>query len=96
MTSGVSIQVDFHGAMQKTFGEKSARVNLRERPTVGVLLKALSTNRERRERMFDKTGGLRRDLNIFRNGRNISFLSGLETELSDGDVVAIFPPTFGG
>ena len=96
MPSGVSVQVEFHANLKKAFGEKSTRVSLGGPPTVGALLDAVSTTRERREMIFDESGGLRRDLTVLRNGRSIAFLSGADTELSDGDVVALFPPTFGG
>jgi len=35
-------------------------------------------------------------VSILQNGRNIQFVDGLESELADGDVVAIFPPVAGG
>jgi sulfur-carrier protein len=35
-------------------------------------------------------------VNILKNGRNIYFLSGLDTPLEYGDVVALFPPVAGG
>jgi molybdopterin synthase sulfur carrier subunit len=35
-------------------------------------------------------------LHVLLNGRNIVFLNGPETELSDGDTVAILPPIGGG
>ena len=48
------------------------------------------------EMMFDANGTLRNFINILRNGRNVQFLGGLDTPLSDGDVIALFPPLAGG
>ena len=39
---------------------------------------------------------LRDFVNILQNGRNIHFLAGLDTLLSDGDIIALFPPAAGG
>jgi molybdopterin synthase sulfur carrier subunit len=33
---------------------------------------------------------------ILKNGRNIHFLSGLDTQLDDGNLIALFPPVAGG
>ena len=41
-------------------------------------------------------GGLARGVKVFLNGRDIDFLSGLDTRLSDGDEISIFPPVGGG
>lgn len=35
-------------------------------------------------------------VNILINGRNISFLDGLDTRLNNGDIIVLFPPAGGG
>ena len=39
---------------------------------------------------------LRETVNVLVNGHGINLLSGIDTKLKDGDVVAIFPPVSGG
>lgn len=46
--------------------------------------------------VFDDAGQLRRYIKVLVNGRGLHVLQGLNTPLSDGDVVAIFPPVAGG
>ena len=41
-------------------------------------------------------GGLAKFVKIMLNGRDIDFLSGLDTPLSDGDELLLFPPVGGG
>ncbi|MEW5722748.1 MAG: ubiquitin-like small modifier protein 1 [Thermodesulfobacteriota bacterium] len=96
MAAGVSVQVDFYGAVQQVFGDKSTRVSVGPAPTVRAVLERLCTTAERRGKIFDPSGGLRPEVTVMKNGRNVLFLNGLETEVSEGDVVALFPPTFGG
>ena len=48
------------------------------------------------ERLYDEDGNLRRFVNIYVNGENMLFLSGLKTSLRDGDEVSIVPTVAGG
>ena len=47
------------------------------------------------ERLMD-AGGLRRFVNVYLNDEDVRFLDGLETSLSDGDIVTILPAVAGG
>lgn len=46
--------------------------------------------------VFDPQGRLRRHINVFVNETNIRDLQGLETVVSDSDVIRIFPAISGG
>ena len=49
------------------------------------------------EYVYDsKTGDVKGFLQFLINGRSAATLKGLETELADGDVLAIIPPVGGG
>ncbi|MFN8524408.1 MAG: ubiquitin-like small modifier protein 1 [Chloroflexota bacterium] len=49
-----------------------------------------------RQRLRDDQGALRRFVNLFVNGEDIRFLSGLDTALKAGDEVSIIPAVAGG
>ena len=49
-----------------------------------------------RRRLFDDAGELRRFVNLYVNGEDIRFLSGLETGLKSGDEMSIIPAVAGG
>ena len=49
-----------------------------------------------RERLFNDEGELHRFVNIYVNGEDVRFLSGLETALKEGDEVSIVPAVAGG
>ena len=48
------------------------------------------------KRLYDESGKPRKFINIYVNGRDVRFLSGLETELREGDEVQILPAVSGG
>jgi sulfur-carrier protein len=49
-----------------------------------------------KDRLCDESGELRRFVNVFVNGEDVRFLSGLETPLKSGDEVSIVPAVAGG
>jgi molybdopterin synthase sulfur carrier subunit len=70
-----------------------------EKVTVDTVLKTLSQRYGKRfvEYVYDaKTGEVKGFLQFLVNGKSASPLNGLQTELEDGDVLAILPPVGGG
>lgn len=49
-----------------------------------------------KDRLCDEQGDLRRFVNVFVNGEDVRFLSGLQTPLKAGDEVSIVPAVAGG
>jgi molybdopterin synthase sulfur carrier subunit len=70
-----------------------------EKVTVDTVLKTLSQHHGKRfvEYVYDsKTNEVKGFLQFLVNGKSASPLNGLQTELEDGDVLAILPPVGGG
>ena len=49
-----------------------------------------------KERICDESGEIRRFVNLYVNGEDVRFLSGLETPVKAGDEVSIVPAVAGG
>ena len=49
-----------------------------------------------RDRICDESGEMRRFVNLYVNGEDVRFLSGLETLVKEGDEVSIVPAVAGG
>jgi len=65
--------------------------------TVRAVLDGLSQEHpELRERLLDDGGELRRFVNVYLRGEDIRFLSGLDTQVDDGDELTILPAVAGG
>lgn len=76
---------------------KELDVELKDGSTVKDLLDDLTSTRQRlRSAVFDESGKVREYVILMKNKKNIESLSGLDTELAEGDEVAILPPVAGG
>ena len=76
-----------------TGGESQAQVN---GSTVGEVLDALYERYGELRSRITEDGGLRRFVNVYVQGEDIRFLSGLDTPVQDGDEVTILPAVAGG
>ena len=80
------------GKREETFTFPSQRV------TVRIVLEKLNKQygKEFRQYVYDSNGEVKGYLQLLVNGRSLPKTEGLDSELSDGDVVAILPPVSGG
>jgi len=49
-----------------------------------------------KQKLFDDSGQPKRFLNIYLNGKNISFIDNFESQLQEGDELTILPSVTGG
>jgi len=76
---------------------KELSLELKEGSTVKDLLDDLISTRQRlKSAVFDESGKVREYVILMKNRKNIESLGGLDTELAEGDEVAILPPVAGG
>ncbi|MFB6130199.1 MAG: ubiquitin-like small modifier protein 1 [Salinigranum sp.] len=78
-------------------GDRTVDVDVEPGGTVGDALEALLADRPAlADRVLDDSGDLREHINVLRNGEDVADGSGLDTELTPGDELALFPPVSGG
>ncbi len=85
------------GPFTEQFGFQQLTITLKGR-TINDLLNQLCEERGTKfyHALFDEEGKLHRYIKLLINGRGIHLLQGLDTPLSDGDIIAVFPPVAGG
>ena len=97
----MQVSVRFFTVLREVTGKKEEPIEVPEgkKATVDTVLKKLS---ERYGKCFTEyvynpqTGEVKGFLQFLINGKSTETLKGLETELANGDVLAIIPPVGGG
>lgn len=97
----MEISVRFFTSLREIINKKEEKIEFQsgEKVTVDLVLKNLSHRYSESfiEYVYDKNTGLPKSfLQFLVNGNGTSTREGLETELKDGDVLAILPPVGGG
>jgi len=97
----LQISVRFFTSLRKITNKKEETLKLPqgENATVDMVLKTLTQRYGKPfvEYVYDrKTGEVKGFLQFLINGKSATTMNGLETELADGDVLAILPPVGGG
>jgi molybdopterin synthase sulfur carrier subunit len=94
----MKVEVKFFTSLREITGKKADELQLQNAITVKELLTLLSEKygKNFREYIYDKKGKVQDFLSFLVNGRNINVLQGFDTELKQGDTIAIIPPVGGG
>lgn len=95
------VSVRFFTTLREITGKREETLEFpdREHVTLASVLERLAERYGKgfMEYVYDsKTGDVKGFLQFLINGRSASTLKGLETELADGDILAIIPPVGGG
>lgn len=97
----MQVLVRFFTRLREIIGKKEEKAQFAEgsKVTVGKVLETLGQKYGKNfaEYVYDeKTGKVRSFLQFLINGKSATTLKGLQTELEDGDILAILPPVGGG
>lgn len=90
------VKIKFFGHVGEVFQKREAEIELEGVSNIREVLDLLCNSYERRRVIFNQSDQIRPDVTILKNGRNIYFLGGIQTELKKGDAIAIFPLIAGG
>ncbi len=93
----IKTTVRLFASFKQITNKRETEIEVEQGTTIFQLLEVLCNQYDSlRDKIFDENNELRKWIQILRNGRSIKFLNGLETKLTDRDVVAVFPPVAGG
>jgi molybdopterin synthase sulfur carrier subunit len=91
------MQVRVYATLRDLLGQSRLNVSAAEMATVGDVLAHLTTEHPALDgKLWDANHNLTGFVTVLLNGRSIEYLQGLETPVTDADVIALFPPVGGG
>jgi molybdopterin synthase sulfur carrier subunit len=90
--------VHFYATLRTVVGKREVDIPLPEFAAVWQLVDEIVAQYPAlRQEIVDKKGNLQNHIHIFVNGRDIVYMeNGIDSVLSPGDVISIFPPVGGG
>ena len=95
----INVKVKFLGIFRQVSGRNQVLVKLEKPPTVGKTIEKLTeafSSEFKRTLIDPELEDPRPNALILVNGKEISVLQGLETEVEDGDEIALAPVSHGG
>jgi sulfur-carrier protein len=90
------VVVKLFAGIKAAFGRPAIDVACDQSSDLRAVLLEVCDTPARHRAVFLDSGLLRPELQVLVNGRNVTFLHGLQTPLKSGDEVAVFPPMYGG
>lgn len=93
----MQIEHRFFATFRQAVGSKTIEREYDDGASVGDILSDLETEYEGLAGgLLDGDGEIRPQLSVFKNGREVLHMEGVETRLADGDTLSVFPPVAGG
>ncbi len=93
----MQIEHRFFATFRQAVGSKTVEHEYDDGTSVGEILAALETDYEGLAgNLLDGDGEIRPQLSVFKNGREVLHMEGIETRMEDGDTLSVFPPVAGG
>lgn len=90
----MDVQVRLFATFREAVGEDTLDREVPDDASVGDLLRPLAAEHPDLDLFED--GSLRGYVTVLQNGENVGHDEGLDTPLSDGDTISVFPPVSGG
>ncbi|SEH49830.1 molybdopterin synthase sulfur carrier subunit [Halopenitus malekzadehii] len=93
----MELELRFFATFREAAGSKTVHYEVDgDDVIVGDVLAALEEDYEGMRGRLIEDGALAPQINVLKNGREVLHIQGLETPLSAGDTLSIFPPVAGG
>jgi molybdopterin converting factor small subunit len=84
------VAIKFIGTTHKFYGSKEYKVELEEEAIVSILINKLKVEFSTDENLDNS------NMLVLVNGKEISIVNGLQTELRDNDIITFIPVSHGG
>jgi len=91
----MELTMRFFANYREAVGQKTLVREYEDVATVGDALRELVAEYPDID-VFEADGSLREYVTVMRDGRDVAHVDGLETELTGGETLSVFPPVAGG
>lgn len=92
----MELELRFFATFREAVGSKTISLEVADDATVGDVLATLETEYDGLGDMLIDDEAIAPHINVLLNGREVLHMEGLDTPLSPGDTLSIFPPVAGG
>jgi len=92
----MTVKVRFFARFRELFGGDIITDVPEGASFMGLIKEIAEMNREGYDAIFDDTGAFREFVILMKNGKRIDCANAVQTPVTDGDEIAVFPPVAGG
>ncbi len=92
----MNIELRFFATFREAVGQKTIEREYADGASVGDVLAELEAEFDGLEGQLIDDDGIRPQLSVLKNGRDVTHDAGVETDLTGEDTLSVFPPVAGG